>query len=537
MAQSKVSLLLVDNQESNLLALSEVLSHPEYNLVTARSRKDALEILSREEIALVLLDVTNSEVEGFQVASAMKEREETRHIPIIFVTENTKNISEIYRRHKIGVDCIRKPLEPDLVRAKVDVFVDLFRKQREIQRQAEIIRNRERAQFLERDARIQAEKAELRFKDLVNSLDHAIVWEASPDLSKFFFVSNRAEVLLGYPVSEWLREPEFLIGRTLPEDRSVVLEAIGKLRAGSHDRLGLGMRFDHRMVAADGREWWFRTGIEAVRDDLGNPVRIRGLSVDIDPQKMSEIEREKLLRDLQEAIKSREEVVAIVAHDLKNPLAAADLATSLLIKKIEQMDTKQLTKQAERVKQAINRATKLTQDILDYTKVELGRFTVEPHREEVRELLDEALEMMRPIASEKSVEIKVEFGMNCCPVYCDHDRILQVLSNLIGNAVKFMDKGGSITLRAEEKSGNVVFSVQDTGPGIPKKNLSCIFERYKQPEDIAKSGLGLGLTISKGIVEAHGGKIWVESELGKGSTFYFALPETETGQAQIKSSA
>lgn len=278
----RVNLLIVDDNRNNLVALSAILDQPGYNLVTASFGKEALELLSRSEFALVLLDVMMPGMDGFEMATIMKRTERLRYIPIIFVTAVAKDLKDIYRGYSVGgVDYIQKPLEPDVVRAKVSVFVELFRQRFEIQRQAEIIRNSEKAQFLEREhaARLRAEEAERRFRNLVNALDHAIIWEANPDLSKFSFVSERAEELLGYTHNRWAQEANFFMDHIHPEDKPRVLVAIRKLRSGGDG--GLGERADHRMIAADGSEHWFHTGFQEEKDHLGNPVRLRGLCVEI----------------------------------------------------------------------------------------------------------------------------------------------------------------------------------------------------------------------------------------------------------------
>ena len=519
--QEKVALLLVDDVPSNLLALSAILDRPDYNLVTATSGQNALDLLGREEFALVLLDVMMPGMDGYEVASRMKQSENLRYVPILFVTAIATDLKDIYKGYSVGgVDYIQKPLEPDVVRAKVAVFVELFRQRHEIERQAELIRNSERAPFLEREraARLRAEDAERRFRNLVNALDHAIIWEAAPDLSKFSFVSERVEALLGYPRSQWLEELSFFINHVHPEDRPRVLKSVETTLKGRDD--GLGERCDHRMLGADGRERWFHTGLQEERDKQGNPFRLRGLCVDIGPLK-------KVEQDLRDAVQAREEIVSVVAHDLKNPLTAADLNTTLLIQSAENEDMSSVKQQAGRIKNAIGRTLKLTEDILDVGKVEAGRFVIESHEEDAGDIIKSVVEILTPLAFKKSIKLQIEIGAQPCSVMCDRNRVQQVLSNLIGNAIKFTPEHGEIWVRAEPKDGDVLFSVHDTGPGLSPDQALHVFERYWQAGKTRAQGTGLGLTISKGIVEAHGGKIWAESELGKGSTFFFTLRRSE----------
>jgi CheY-like chemotaxis protein len=168
---------------------------------------------------------------------------------------------------------------------------------------------------------------------------------------------------------------------------------------------------------------------------------------------------------------------------------------------------------------------RLIQDLLDISSIEAGRLRLEKSRQAVLPMLKEALAVWEPQAAQKSL------GIDCkCPgadelnLDCDPNRIRQVLNNLIGNAIKFTEPGGSIHVRVEPRADEVCFSVTDSGPGIPKADLPHIFDRFTRTSKSALRGTGLGLSIAKGIVEAHGGRIWVESHTGVGSTFYFILP-------------
>lgn len=516
--QEKVNLLLVDDNPNNLLALSAILDRPDYNLITAASGKEALEILASDEFAVALLDVMMPGMDGFELASRMKQDKKTRYIPILFVTAVAKDLKDIYKGYLSGgVDYIQKPLEAEVVRAKVSVFVEIFRQRREIERQAELIRNSERAQFLEREqaARIRAEDAERRFRNLVNALDHAIIWEANPDLSEFTFVSERVQTLLGFPHDNWLQVHGFFMDHVHPDDRSTVLKMIENIWAGRSD--GLGERTEHRMTAADGSERWFHTGFQEERAQNGTPLRLRGLCVDISPLK-------KIEQALRDAVQVREEIVSVVAHDLKSPLATAELSASLLMDSAEDEDMDSVRQQAGIIKNAIGRTIKLTEDILDVEKADAGRFVFHPQEEDAADIINAVLEILRPQALNKGIHIRTELGSQSCRATCDRNRVRQVLSNLIGNAIKFTPGHGQIRVRAERKNKNILFSVQDSGPGIAASNIPHIFDRYWQAKNISVEGSGLGLAISKGIIEAHGGEIWAESELGHGTTIFFTLP-------------
>lgn len=236
----------------------------------------------------------------------------------------------------------------------------------------------------------------------------------------------------------------------------------------------------------------------------------------------------RLYKEAQDAIRAREDVVAIVSHDLKNPLGAIALSVQILEKKtpdgIGNDEWEKMKKSIDRIKNSTQKAITLVKDLLDISKIESGTFVVERKDIDINSLISNVIEIMKPLAEEKGVQIIVNFQYKNLSIACDPDRIMQVFSNLIGNALKFTERGGKIQVNATVEDDTAHFSVEDSGQGISKENLPHIFDRYWQARETRKLGSGLGLAIAKGIVDAHQGRIWVESELGKGSTFHFTLP-------------
>jgi signal transduction histidine kinase len=181
-------------------------------------------------------------------------------------------------------------------------------------------------------------------------------------------------------------------------------------------------------------------------------------------------------------------------------------------------------RQVEIVRRAADRMNRMIQDLLDVKRLESGRLGLEPKPESVSGLIADTLEMLRPLATGSSITLESHLSPTLPSVMADAARISQVLSNLVGNAVKFTPREGLITITAERQDAEVRFAVIDTGPGIPAEQLPHIFGRFWQAKSSDRRGIGLGLAIAKGIVEAHRGRIWVESSVGLGSTFYFTLP-------------
>jgi PAS domain S-box-containing protein len=239
------------------------------------------------------------------------------------------------------------------------------------------------------------------------------------------------------------------------------------------------------------------------------------------------VDNARLFHHAQQATRARDEMLGVVAHDLRNPLNTITMGASLLLETLPETPPA-LRRQADMVRRAADRMNRLIQDLLDVRRIESDRLTIEPRCATVRGLLCEAADMLRPIAQAASLELLADARRDLPPVMADGGRIQQVLSNLIGNAVKFTPAGGTITLSAESLGTEVRVDVADTGPGIPADQIPHIFGRFWQAKRVDRRGIGLGLAIAKGIVEAHGGRIWVESQVGAGSHFYFTLPIAPT---------
>jgi signal transduction histidine kinase len=233
------------------------------------------------------------------------------------------------------------------------------------------------------------------------------------------------------------------------------------------------------------------------------------------------VDNARLYRESQQAVRAREEVLAIVSHDLRNPLNAITLGASLL--KMSDALPEEDREHVDTMDISAKRMSRLIEDLLDVTRLEGGKqLPIDPQSLPVPELLHEAHELFKAQASAN--EITLQMRETAAVVRADRHRVLQVLSNLIGNSMKFTPSGGIVGVRAEKRDGDVLFTITDTGPGIAQENLGDIFSPYWQAKRAERLGAGLGLPIAKGIVESHGGTIWVESEPGKGTRFYFTLP-------------
>jgi len=245
----------------------------------------------------------------------------------------------------------------------------------------------------------------------------------------------------------------------------------------------------------------------------------------------SAIENARLYKDSIEAAQVRDQVLGFVAHDLRNPLSAITTAASVL-HRIGPESERRSRKPAEMIERAAARMSRLIQDILDVSRMMGGHLSVEPQRIPTEQIVADAVEAQKPLAASAAIDVQLDLEAGIADVWADGDRVLQVFENLIGNAVKYTSPGGRITAGAASYDGEVMFWVKDTGAGIAPEELPHVFDRFWQARRARRAGAGLGLQIVKGIVEAHGGRLWVESQVGAGTTFYFTLPTAQTAGAQ-----
>ena len=224
------------------------------------------------------------------------------------------------------------------------------------------------------------------------------------------------------------------------------------------------------------------------------------------------------------ATHSRDEVLSVVSHDLRNPVSAVTMCARVLLDDPPD-DAAARRELLEAISESAEWMQRMIQDLVDVASIEARRLSVHRRAERVPEIVRTATSMVELSATARAIALTTEVAAGCPPVFADAERVVQVLTNLLGNALKFTPEGGDVAVRAVHRDGEVVLSVTDTGPGIPPDDLPHIFDRYWHARRTARTrGSGLGLAIVRGIVEAHGGRVWAESAVGQGSAFFFTLP-------------
>ncbi len=244
------------------------------------------------------------------------------------------------------------------------------------------------------------------------------------------------------------------------------------------------------------------------------------------------LEREKTDRTLlieraraDDALEHRDDFLGMVSHDLKDLLGGILLSSTLLTQRATQSEEgKRIRETGINIERYVARMNRLIGDLVDIQSIDAGKLSVSLGVVDTTQLITEAVETFQPLAKEKNISLESVLSGDFPVLPGDHERMLQVFANLITNALKFTPEGGSIIIRREKTKDTVTFSATDTGQGMQKNVLEVIFERFWQVDKNSRRGLGLGLYISRCIVEAHGGKIWAESTAGKGSQFFFTLP-------------
>jgi signal transduction histidine kinase len=236
------------------------------------------------------------------------------------------------------------------------------------------------------------------------------------------------------------------------------------------------------------------------------------------------IENARLYESAQRAIRARDDVLTFVSHDLRSPLTGIYLTTEMLLRGAQGNERRKGWAQLERVRRSTQQMQRMIDDLLDLASVEAGRLNIDVGGHAARRLCEDALAMLAPAATEKGVKLHLDIRHDGLVTCCDRGRVVQVLSNLLGNAVKFTPADGKVTLTLEQIGDRAQFTVLDTGPGVPAGLREHIFERFWQAEETARKGRGLGLYIAKGLVEAQGGTMWMASPAQGGASFSFTLP-------------
>ena len=504
-AAMKASILLVDDRPANLLALEAILDSLDQHLVRATSGEEALEKLQEQEFAVILMDVRMPGMDGLRTAEVISQRESAARVPIIFLTAVPIANADVVSGYARGaVDFLLKPFDPEILRSKVSVFVDLYQKEQMIRRQAGLLRQRDREAFERR--------SELRFRSLMDALPQC-VWVARSDLT-FYYWNKRAVDYIGMPASVAV-SAERLFEFVHPDDVAAI-RSEWQLATNLQRPVEVQVRLRRH---ADGAYRWFLMRGVPQHDESGKVTGWIVAATDIDTEHQA-------LEEAEDASRMKEEFLATVSHELRNPLNAMVGWVHLL--RSGNLDPAKSSKALETIERNVHLQTALIDDILDVSRIIRGKINLTFSAVHMSAVVDAALAAMRPTADAKGVALEYETAAESDEVSGDADRLQQIVWNLLSNAIKFTPRDGLVVVRLEQHGHELTLTVRDTGQGISPEFIPHVFERFSQAESGSTrthGGLGLGLAIVRHLVELHAGTVEATSAgRGQGATFSVHLP-------------
>jgi hypothetical protein len=534
----------VDDQPRNLDVLEVMLADADCSLVRATSAEEALLCVVRHDFAALVLDIKMPGMNGIELATLIKQRKRSAHVPILFLTAHSLNEDDVLRGYGVGaVDYLSKPINSRILRSKIDVFVDAYKKSRalvdvnnalqfEIAERVKAQEALERAN-LELERRVQERTAALtrahqgvteNEERLRMALDvaHIAAWEWQLASGQMRW-STDPETLFGFPSGSFGSELR-IVRVAHPDDALRIESAIADaLKSGSYE-------LQYRAVRPDGRIVWLKERGRVFSDVDGE--RMVGITRDITAEHESALERERLLKREREARDEAErqssfkdEFLATLSHELRTPMNAILGWLSILESGKQVRDLPSILEVIARNAQI---QAKLIDDLLDMNRLLSGNTQLEVSAVDMAVLLQTAMQGLQPAADAKGVIIVAILDPGVGGMLGDSRRLQQILWNLIHNAIKFTPAQGRVEINVRRVDGEIQISVVDNGRGISPSFLPHVFERFRQQDASSTRetfGLGLGLSIAKQLVELHGGTISAHSEgEGRGATFVVRLP-------------
>jgi PAS domain S-box-containing protein len=556
MTKPLIRVLLVEDDAVDRMACRRALARdPDYEFVLseAESGREGLQLAYEQKPDCVLLDYHLPDVNGLEFLAALTDESGDVSIPVMMLT-GTDNAT-------IAVEAMKRGAKDYLIKDLEHQYLELL--PAIIQR---VLSDR-RMRLEKKQAEEKLAQAEAKYRSLVETIP-AIVYIAALDGSnRFLFVSSRIN-MLGFSAEQWLNDPAILLAQIHPDDRSHALEERAKSRA-----TGAPLRCEYRLLAQDERVLWFRDEANVVRDESGRSLFLQGILVDITESKQAEEELKQHRFRLEELVAKRTDELAQVNEELRCDITHRKLIEEELIKAKTEAEKANLAKsdflssmshelrsplnvmlgfaqlmesssppptftQMTMLKE-INSAgwylLELINKILDLAAIESGKLIVAQEPMCIGEVMVESRTMVEPQAQEQNIQLifppSSDMGFF---VQADRTRVKQVLINLLSNAIKYNREGGTVEVSCSMTvSGRLRVSVRDTGTGLPPEKLTQLFQQFNRlgQETGSVEGTGIGLVVTKQLVELMGGTIGVESTVGVGSVFWFELTADGASEA------
>jgi signal transduction histidine kinase len=547
----KTKILIVDDLPEKLLVYRVILEELGQELVTARSGSEALKQVLAHDFAVILLDVNMPDMDGFETAALIRGRKRSAHTPIIFVTAFADEVRAAEGYAHGAVDYILAPIVPEVLRAKVQVFVDLFLMTARARRQAE----EEIILAEERSRRAAAEDSNRRLSFLAKAgavLGHSLDYEVTardvvrlsvPVLADFALIA-RPDAKGSWSVIESADE-----GGELGINASRGLEALPPNWSAAIERTLVASSLESLVVQP-------LSDRESSPETIVLPLRARGrtfatlllsrsrIGLGYAPADISmaealasraaiALDNADLYREVEQADRQKNEFLSMLAHELRNPLAPIRNAVAVL--RLHEEHNHEASWAQDVIDRQVSHLVRLVDDLLDVSRITRGKIRLELEQLDVASIVTSAVETSRPLIEAGAHHLTVELPDEPLWINADQARLSQVLANLLNNAAKYTPSGGSIWLSARREGSDAVFSIRDTGIGIPPEMLAKVFELFTQVDrslDRSQGGLGIGLTLVQRLVEMHGGVVQATSGgAGVGSEFTVRLPAVAVEQA------
>ncbi|HEX5633770.1 MAG TPA: response regulator, partial [Gemmatimonadales bacterium] len=501
-----ISILVVDDTRQNLVTLEAILEEPGLRVVGVGSAREALRRLLQEEFAAILLDVHMPDMDGFETASLIRQRPLSKHTPILFLTAYAVE-AQLSKAYALGaVDYMPTPVQPDVLKAKVGVFADLYRKRMEVRRQAEMLRDAEAR--LRQQAEHALRESEGRFQVLCTAAPIAI-----------FQLDTEGRCVYASPVWEATtgRPPEVAAGTGWAD---AVSDGRGaETMASWHETVSRGEPWscESRFTSRDAPRW-VHVRTSAILGDAGETTGHVGTVEDITTRKLTEAR-------LLEADRRKDEFLAMLAHELRNPLAA--ISSAVTVARTPHLERERDWSVAV-IGRQVRHLEKLIDDLMDVSRITLGKIDMRRERLDLSLVLTRALDGVRAMVSDRRQRLEADLPRQPLWAEVDPTRLEQVFVNLLTNASKYSHDGGRIWFGAVAGPGGVEVHVRDEGIGLDPLMAERVFDLFAQAQtglDRSKGGLGIGLSLAQRLTELHGGRIRVHSDgLGRGAEFVVSLP-------------
>ena len=553
---ARARILLVDDEAGNLDVLESVLVAPEYSLIRALTAKAALKLLLEGDFAVIVLDVQMPGMTGLELASVIKQRKRTQHIPIIFLTSYQQEEKDLLEEYETGaIDYLTKPVNPHVLKSKVAVMVDLFLKTRALSATNAVLgrevahrQKAEKALLLansDLEARVKARTSELQSangelrKREAALRDSQVQLQLVTDHAPVFLIQCDRDHRLKFANRTFAERFGFdhlnLVG--IPFAKVIGKEAYETFRHEFDTTLdGRRVEYEAHITHPAFGSRWIHVIQEPERGARGEVVGLVAVISDMTDRKLVEKEimtaRDKALA----ASRAKDDFLARLSHELRTPLnpvllLASDAANNHKLPEDVRADF-------EMIAQNISMEARLIDDLLDISRINHGKLVIDLRPSDVHVILREALVMVQSEIALKHFKLALKLNATRHTALCDDARLKQVFWNILKNAIKFTPEGGVITVETKtiEESDNIAISVTDSGIGMTPSEIARIFEAFSQGDHSSNGGshkfggLGLGLVISQMLVEQHSGFVSASSPgRGKGSTFLIELPTAQLG--------